>query len=87
MSRARRDQVITMIRMSPSEKLTFAPEALFSLWQPTNTVSWAAKGILHFIVMMTWLLTVVWWAGPLLMTVEHVVGSYRAFKRRQRRRH
>jgi hypothetical protein len=70
--------------MTPTDKLLFVPEALFSIWRPTSMVSWAAKHTLHFIVTMTWLFTVVWWAMPILLSAQHAIGAYRTFKRNQR---
>lgn len=65
-----------------ADKIQFAPDRLLGKWQPTTTIGWALKGITHFIVTMTWLLSICWWLLPILALYETILASYNDHKNR-----
>ena len=67
-----------------TDKIQFAPDRLLGKWNPTTTIGWATKGVTHFIVTMTWMLSICWWLLPLLAAYEHIQASYRTHKKQQR---
>jgi|AntDeeMetagen134_2_1112570.scaffolds.fasta_scaffold10316_1 hypothetical protein len=72
-----------MTRPDITDRVLFLPYSVFSLWEPSHTISWGVRGILHFIVSITWLLAVCSWALPLLHAYLHARGIYRRFHRQR----
>ena len=72
-----------MTRVTLTDRGLFLPVSVFSLWEPSNPISWGVRGLLHFITVLTWLLAVCSWLLPLLLASEHILGSWRQYQRRR----
>lgn len=42
-----------------NDKIMFAPNYLFGMWTPSRSITWALKGVLHFITVISWLLIMI----------------------------